>query len=75
MHLGYMCDSCRLGSQKVKNGMAAYAMAEWSCEIGMGTNVGTVNNIYPVVLNMIPLRAALAACTTYSNRNDSRRVS
>ena len=39
------------------------------------TNVGKVNNIYPVVLNMIPLRAALAACTMYSDRNDSRRVS
>ena len=39
------------------------------------TNVGKGNNIYPVVLNMIPLRATLAACTTYSDRNDSRRVS
>ena len=39
------------------------------------TNVGKVNNIYPVVLNMISLRAALAACTTYNDRNDSRRVS
>ena len=74
MHLGYMGDSCRLGSQEVKDGMAAYAMVEWT-DGDLFTNVGKVNNIYSVVLNMIPLRAALAACTTYSNRNDSRQVS
>ena len=54
--------------------MSTCAMAEWSCEIGLGTftNVAKVNNIYLVVFNVILLRAASAACTTA--RNNSRRV-
>ena len=59
-HLGYMRDSCRLGSEKVKEEVSTYAMAEWSCF----ANVAKVNNAYPVGLNVIPPRTTLTACTT-----------
>jgi len=49
-----------LGKLGAKDGTSAHARAGWSCEIGMGT-CSPMNNVYPVVLRVLPPKSGLAA--------------
>ena len=72
MNLGYMCDSWKPEGQGWDVCLCDGGMELRNRDGDLFTNVAKVDNIYPVVLNMIPLRAALAACTT--DGDDAERL-
>ena len=72
MNLGYMCDSSKPEGQGWDVRVCEGGMELRNRDGDLFTNVAKVDNIYPVVLNMIPLRAALAACTT--DGDDAERL-